>query len=127
VFQKRGLPHAHIIVWLKRDEHFSPEELDEIICAEIPDEEVTIKVMKEVNGQEVESEERIKNPLHDAVKMFMLHGLCGPDNPTLSCMRDGFCRYGYRKDYLSHTEMSEDGYPLYRRRSPEEEGNVCEK
>ena len=40
-FQKRGFPHAHIIVWLDRtgkDHHFLPHELDQIICAEIPNE-----------------------------------------------------------------------------------------
>jgi hypothetical protein len=38
-FQKRGFPHMHIIVWLDREKHsFTPEELDKIICAEIPDE-----------------------------------------------------------------------------------------
>jgi hypothetical protein len=40
---------------------------------------------------------------------------------------DGFCKYGYPKEYVSKTEMSEDGYPLYRRRSPEEGGETCKK
>ena len=34
-FQKRGFPHAHIIVWLDIDKHLEPEDLDKIICAEI--------------------------------------------------------------------------------------------
>ena len=32
-FQKRGFPHVHLIVWLDRDKHFTPQELDKIICA----------------------------------------------------------------------------------------------
>ena len=36
-FQKRGFPHVNLIVWLDRDTHFTPSELDEIIYAEIPD------------------------------------------------------------------------------------------
>ncbi|KAL7525838.1 hypothetical protein ACHAWF_001528 [Thalassiosira exigua] len=42
-------------------------------------------------------------------------------------MRDGYCKYGYKRDHISAAELSEDGYPLYRRRSPEEHGNVCFK
>ena len=112
-FQKRGFPHIHLIVWLDIEKHMTPEHLDKIICAEIPDEYLK-------DGK--------KNPLHEAVKKFMLHGPCGQANPTLSCMRDGqHCRYNFPKDYVSATDMSEDGYPHYRRRSPEEGGNTCEK
>ncbi len=119
-FQKRGFPHAHIIIWLHDKNHMSSEEIDKIICAEIPDEYVTITT-RDADGDEVKSE--MKNPLYETVTKFMLHGPCGPDNPTLSCMRDGYCRYGFPKDYVSATDMSEDGYPRYRRRSPEEGGN----
>jgi len=37
-FQKRGLPHAHILVWLKpRCRPTQPKDIDKIISAEIPD------------------------------------------------------------------------------------------
>ncbi|GAU51410.1 hypothetical protein TSUD_413210 [Trifolium subterraneum] len=37
-FQKRGLPHAHILLWLdSRDRLQSPESIDSVICAELPD------------------------------------------------------------------------------------------
>ena len=115
-FQKRGFPHAHIIIWLNRGDHqtpkLTPDEIDKIICAEIPDEKLK-------SGE--------PNPLHQAVKDFMLHGPCGSDNPNLSCMKDGYCKYGYKKDYQSTTEMSEDAYPLYQRRAPEQGGNSCFK
>ncbi|KAJ6876879.1 hypothetical protein NC651_029788 [Populus alba x Populus x berolinensis] len=37
-FQKRGLPHTHLLVWLAPEFKFcSPEDVDSIISAEIPD------------------------------------------------------------------------------------------
>ena len=43
----------------------------------------------------------------------MLHGPCGQYNPSLSCMVDGHCRFGYPKNYQATTEISEDGYLQY--------------
>ncbi|GBP60936.1 hypothetical protein EVAR_51499_1 [Eumeta japonica] len=37
-WQKRGLPHAHILIWLV--EKIRPNEVDEVISAEIPNEQV---------------------------------------------------------------------------------------
>ena len=40
-YQKRGLPHAHILIWLKREAAIrTPEDIDSLICAEIPDPEL---------------------------------------------------------------------------------------
>ena len=37
-FQKRGLPHAHIIIWLApQDKPTTTEKVDKIISAELPD------------------------------------------------------------------------------------------
>ncbi|XP_024014486.1 uncharacterized protein LOC112088437 [Eutrema salsugineum] len=37
-FQKRGLPHAHILLWMAQKHKFpTPEAIDEVISAEIPD------------------------------------------------------------------------------------------
>ncbi|CAN1789045.1 hypothetical protein LINPERHAP1_LOCUS18311, partial [Linum perenne] len=37
-FQKRGLPHAHILLFLStEDKIYSPADIDSIISAEIPD------------------------------------------------------------------------------------------
>ena len=36
-FQKRGLPHAHIVIWLHdEDKPVNIEDIDKIISAEIP-------------------------------------------------------------------------------------------
>ena len=46
----------------------------------------------------------------------MMHGPCGPDNPTASCMKDGKCTKGFPKIFQQDTVQCEDGYPLYKRR-----------
>lgn len=70
-FQKRGLPHAHILLWIDRqDRNMSVNDIDEVISAEIPD--------KELNPE-----------LYNAVSDYMVHGPCGPLNTTSPCMHDG--------------------------------------
>ena len=54
----------------------------------------------------------------------MIHGPCGKANPSAPCMREGFCTKHFPKPFLSATCMSEDGYPVYRRRNT---GDVAEK
>ena len=83
-FQKRGFPHAHIIVWLDREgkeTHLSVGEIDidKIICGEIPDEFLLQKYSEKGDPLPLE-----RNPLHDGVKEFMVHGPCGSENPNLS-------------------------------------------
>ena len=53
----------------------------------------------------------------------MIHGPCGAFNPDSPCMKDGKCTKGFPKPFCSETSTSNDGYPAYRRRSPEEGGN----
>lgn len=37
-YQKRGLPHAHMLFWLtNKDAFLSPDDVNEIISAQIPD------------------------------------------------------------------------------------------
>ena len=67
-FQKRGLPHAHILLWLStEDAPHDAETIDKIISAEIPDSDV--------------------NPeLHRIITRHNIHGPCGARNPTSPCM-----------------------------------------
>lgn len=99
-FQKRGLPHAHIVVILKSDyTPTKPEDVDDLVCAELPD-------------------PKTKPLLFDLVTTSMLHGPCGPGF-TSPCWNkeEGKCRKKFPKAFQSETILQENGYPLYRRRN----------
>ena len=95
-FQKRGLPHAHILAILEpEDKPRSVDDIDSIVCAEIPD----------PNEQPL---------LHDTVTRCMLHGPCGRDNPS-PCMKDGKYSKHYPRAFSATTTMDDNSYPVYRR------------
>ncbi|SGY56663.1 BQ5605_C006g04156 [Microbotryum silenes-dioicae] len=101
-YQKRGLPHAHILITLAPDDHpLSTEAIDKMISAEIPD------------------PSRYPD-LHETVTKHMLHGKCG-GNSTQPCMeKDKYgnprCKRHFPREQNPHTRMHPEGYPLYRRR-----------
>ncbi|KAJ8723199.1 hypothetical protein PYW08_003111 [Mythimna loreyi] len=104
-WQKRGLPHAHLLLWL--EEKIRPNQIDQVISAELPDPDV--------------------DPvLHQIVKSHMVHGPCGTLNPSSPCMKDGRCTKRFPKQFTNETITGEDGYPSYRRRSPAEGGHSTE-
>ena len=107
-WQKRGLPHAHILLWLAKEDEIRADSIDAIVSAEIPD--------KETNPH-----------LHDVVIANMVHGPCGKMDPNCPCMKDGLCTKHYPKDFVPETMCSEDGYPLYRRRRPDDGGQTAKK
>ncbi|XP_044591454.1 uncharacterized protein LOC123269683 [Cotesia glomerata] len=100
-WQKRVLPHAHILVWFI--DKIRPEEIDSIISAKIPD----------------PSTDQL---LFDIVTTNMIHGLCGTLNSSSPCMADGKCTKNFPKDFTNDTVTNVDGYPIYRRRNPENGG-----
>ncbi|KIH43604.1 hypothetical protein ANCDUO_26385 [Ancylostoma duodenale] len=100
-WQKRGLPHAHIITWLKDMIH--PTQIDSIISAEILN-----------PGQDP--------GLFEIITKNMIHGPCGPLNPNSPCMKDRKCTKKYPRKFIQETQTRNDGYPLYRRRRSEEGG-----
>uniref|UniRef100_A0A6N2LTF1 ATP-dependent DNA helicase n=1 Tax=Salix viminalis TaxID=40686 RepID=A0A6N2LTF1_SALVM len=67
-FQKRGLPHTHILVWLASEYKFrTSADIDSIVSTEIPDRNI--------------------DPLcHEIVSKFMIHGPCGVARPSAQCM-----------------------------------------
>lgn len=96
-FQKRGLPHAHILIVLSEaDKFYSANQVDDLIWAEIPDEQ---------------SNKR----LYDLVSQHMVHGPCGVINPNAICMEDNKCCKRYPKEFNENTILEYNGYPLYKR------------
>jgi hypothetical protein len=105
-FQKRGLPHSHVLVWqIQGVSPVNPSDVDCEISVELPHPSV--------------------DPLgFSLVQEFMLHGPCGDANPSSPCMKNGSCSKRYPKPYRPDTSYDPDGYPLYRRR---ENGVVARK
>ncbi|KAK1650868.1 hypothetical protein QYE76_068673 [Lolium multiflorum] len=97
-FQKRGLPHAHILIWLKRnDTEVSMPFIDSFVSAEIPDPN--------------------EDPLgFILVSEFMMHGPCGDLNDKCVCMQDGKCSKHFPKEFQQETTLDKDGFALYMRR-----------
>lgn len=81
-FQKRGLPHAHILVTLQSEAKFTTaEQIDKFVQAEIPD--------------------PVKNPrLHQIVIKCMLHGPCGNLRPNAACMESGECKKSFPRSSM---------------------------
>ena len=98
-FQKRGLPHCHLLITLREcDKLREIEDIDAFISAELPD-------------------PAIDPELHRIIKCNMIHGPCGVINPKSVCMSDGKCTKNYPKEYADKTELCDNGYPRYRRRN----------
>ncbi|XP_034934873.1 uncharacterized protein [Chelonus insularis] len=93
-FQKRGLPHIHLLITLNSNSKMTtPTIVDRYISAEIPDPN--------------------ENPiLHDIVMKNMIHGPCGN-----WCLINNKCSKHFPKDFQDETILGDDGYPSYRRRN----------
>lgn len=50
----------------------------------------------------------------------MIHSLCGILNPNFPCMVDGKCSKRYRRQLVAKTITGNDDYPLYLRRSTDD-------
>ncbi|XP_076885786.1 uncharacterized protein LOC143535408 [Bidens hawaiensis] len=97
-FQKRGLPHAHICLFMHPNNKFpTVEHIDLLISAEIPD-----------KNQDPE--------LYSLVSDFMIHGPCGADNMKCSCMVNKKCSKKFPKKFRDETCVDTKGFPIYRRR-----------
>jgi hypothetical protein len=100
-WQKRGLPHCHILLWLQTK--IQPDEIDKIISAKIPNKD--------------------RDPiLNEIVCKNMIHGPCGELNIISPCMNNGKCSKKYPHKLVKDTQTGDDGYPTYRRRSPDDGG-----
>ncbi|UYV69336.1 hypothetical protein LAZ67_6003266 [Cordylochernes scorpioides] len=98
-FQKRGLPHAHILIILTpEDKPNTVERIDQFISAEIPDQETRPR-------------------LYEIVTRHMVHGPCGEHNLNSPCMVDGHCSKEFPKQFQEETLVNVSGYPRYKRRN----------
>ena len=96
-FQKRGLPHAHIIVFLKPHAKLrSPEDIDTLMSSEFPE-----------NNAD----------LLELVKRFMVHKPCGDQNPNSPCMVKGKCSKSFPKQFREDTFVTDDAYACTRCRN----------
>ena len=106
-FQKRGLPHAHILLILDpKHVPTTTAELDATVCAEIPD--------------------PARDPiLHDLVRLHMIHGPhCHSKSP---CWKNGKCSKFFPKAPIMDTYLRKGKYPEYRRRTPALGGGFAAK
>jgi hypothetical protein len=98
-WQKRGLPHLHLLVILKDHIH-TAAQIDLIVSAEIPDSDT--------------------NPmLFGLVTQFHLHKPCDMCE-SAGCRRlnaDGSCHRKYPKEMHPRTRIDGDKFPIYRRRA----------
>ena len=116
-FQKRGLPHSHILlIMADKDRLTTPEQVDSVICAELPPD-------PETADNEADKEQMRR--LEAIVAMNMIHGPCGADQPNMQCMATGKCDKFFPKKYQKYTVVdSASSFPTYKRRSPEDGGRV---
>jgi hypothetical protein len=105
-FQKRGLPHAHMLLILTPlNKPRTKEAIDGLVKAEIPDETTHPR-------------------LAQIVLKHMIHGPCGIQNQHSPCMVNGDCSKGFPKPFQEETNENVDGYPRYRRRQSTEQHKV---
>jgi len=111
-FQKRGLPHAHILLIMHpEDKPREPEDVDRCVRATIPE----------------PGDPNFTPRLRELVLAHMVHGPCGPIDPKCPCMqsnrRPGKCKSNFPKEYRETTSMATNSYPQYRRPPPQ--GDRC--
>jgi hypothetical protein len=91
-FQKRGLPHMHLLIWFKdEDRPRTPEDGDSFISPVFPD-------------------AAIHPRLYKLVSELMTHGPCGTDNPNASCMVNNHCSNHFSEEFCETTTVNDNGY-----------------
>src|ERR1039457_669061 len=99
-FQKRGLPHAHILLILDKESQIrTAEDIDGIVSARIPNEKRFPRLNKTVTRD-------------------MMHGPCGQLNMKSVCMSEDkngnkSCSKRFPKDFVETTIVGNDSYPQY--------------
>ena len=116
-FQKRGLPHVHILLILaNHDRTLTPELVDGLVRAELPPSP----------GATDDPEEKERRQIMEQIVLdCMIHHQCGPNHPHAQCMENGKCSKAFPKDFHKETIVDPDNYyATYRRRSPADGGRT---
>ncbi|XP_076889689.1 uncharacterized protein LOC143540544 [Bidens hawaiensis] len=97
-FQKRGLPHAHICIFMHPGSKIhNPQDVDKFISVEIPNKD--------------------SNPdLYKLVSDHMIHGPCGDANPKCTSMVNKKCSKNFPKMFNEETAVDSQGFLVYKRR-----------
>ncbi|XP_076961096.1 uncharacterized protein LOC143637643 [Bidens hawaiensis] len=94
-FQKRGLHHTHICLFIHPDNNHNSSHIDRLISSEIPD--------------------KVTEPdLYQLVSDHMLHGPCGETNPSCSGMIHRELSKNFQKRFQSKTSIDSKGFPIYK-------------
>ena len=111
-FQKRGLPHAHVLVILAEDDRInSAADVDNVISAQLPPDPELFPPGSDQRAQ--------AQRLESIVLQNMIHGPCGKLNPSSPCMVDGKCSKNYPKKFCEKTVINpEKTHPEYQRLEP---------
>jgi len=95
-FQKRGVPHAHILLWLNGENKLqTTRDIDRVISAKLLDANIYPKISKVVSS-------------------YMIHGPCGLARFKSPCTKEGRRSKFYPKKFTSTTTIDEDGYSCYK-------------
>lgn len=96
-FQKRGLPHIHIlIIPYCDDKPRITDDYDKYVCADISDLDMDLELYKTITPANI-------------------NGPCRPGIPDLPGMKDGRCSNNFPKTLCEQTNGRDDSYPIYRR------------
>jgi len=138
-FQKRGGPHAHMLIRLDEDKmggRLGSEYVDEFICAEIPDEPDADDQSPAAKEQRTLRELILKLNIHNCQGELILRGrgrggfIFGDClAPKAGCRLpqteedrlngvEPRCQKGFPKNYSNETVLGSNRYPQYRRREP---------
>lgn len=110
-WQKRGLPHAHILIILDApDKPRTSADYDSIAVAEIPDKDAHPRLYK-------------------TVTTALMHGPCGQLDQDCPCMEENsagehVCSKGFPKPFCEDTRDTSGSYPEYRRRENKDDYKV---
>jgi hypothetical protein len=97
-FQKRGLQHAHILIFFTEDyKPHTVEDVDRMINVELPNSE-------------------LNKLAHETVTRCTMHGPCGAVFPNAPCMEESKCKKQYSHKFQSETVTDVNEYPIYQRK-----------